>query len=349
MKNKTKISTGGLMLAAVVACVGLAPTARAQFTMSYEENSQDGLHLKGEAFSGAMRINLANFDMGTLYTPMALGAALGYGAGGTGPQSIDGGIDTLTAAEQSGATGARSVSTVINGVAQAGPTSNEDSWGVARISTITNLAGDVVWSETTKNAQLTIMFYGEKDFYVNQLANGFQEINGVGLHVDLYYQNKAEIGYSAYNAFPGSAGRTGDSSYATVTDGNLILSTVSTSGFLHDDGTLGGLATEFSSNFNATSGGSGQAYLSVTGGSSAAAFDQNYYTSPFGTGQTADLFAQFTTKPNNLANDWLVSSNDPVTGAFVPVPEPSTYGLAGAALLSGMIALRRRSQKRAKA
>ncbi|MEO6785429.1 MAG: PEP-CTERM sorting domain-containing protein, partial [Chthoniobacteraceae bacterium] len=349
MKNKMKLSTGGLMLAAVAACVGLAPTARAQFTMSYEFDSGDGVHHAGDAFSGPMRINLANFDMGTLYAPMDLGSAQGYGANGTGPQSIDGGIATLAAAAASPATGAYNQPTVINGVAQPASASKEDSWGIAQINTITDLAGNVVWSEGAKNAQLTIMFYGEKDFYVNQLANGFQEINGVGLHVDLYYKNKASVGYTAYNPTPGSLGRSGPSDYATVTDGNLILSTVSTGGFLHNDGTLGGLATEFSSNFNATSGGSGQAYLSVTGGSMAAAFDQNYYTSPFVAGRTADLFAQFTTTLNDVGNDWLVRSNDPVGGAFVPVPEPSTYGLAGAALLSGMIALRRRSQKRAKA
>jgi len=348
MKNKTKISTGGLMLAAVVACVGLAPTARAQFTMSYEFNSGDGLHHAGDAFSGPMRINLANFDMGSLYAPMALGASAGYGAGGTGTQSVSGGIGTLDSAQAAGATGAALQSTVINGAAQSASLSHEDSWGIAQIFSITDLAGNLVWSEGGKNAQLTIMFYGEKDFYVNQLANGFQEINGVGMHVDLYYQNKSEVGYTAYNATPGSGGRTGPSGYSTVTDGNLILSTVSTSGFIHNDGTLGGLATEFASTYNATSGGTGQVYLNVTGGSMASAFDQNYFNSPFVAGQTADLFAQFTTTVTNKS-DWLVSSNDPVTGAFVPVPEPSTYGLAGAALLSGMIALRRRSQKRAKA
>ena len=60
---------------------------------------------------------------------------------------------------------------------------------------------------------------------------------------------------------------------------------------------------------------------------------------------TADLFAQFTTAINTSTGDWLVRSNDPVTGDFVAVPEPSTYGLIGAALLSGVVALRRRAQK----
>jgi hypothetical protein len=125
----------------------------------------------------------------------------------------------------------------------------------------------------------------------------------------------------------------------------MILSTVSTPDFIHPAGTLGGLATEFSSTFNDNSGGSGQAYLSVTGGMDASQFNQNYFNSPYVPGVTADLFAQFTTDINTSTGDWLVRSNDPVTGDFVAVPEPSTYGLIGAALLSGIIALRRRAQK----
>lgn len=334
------------MLAAL-ACVGFAPAARAQVTMSYEENF--GTHTVGEVFSGPFRINLQDFDMGTLY-PTSMGApgtAAGYGAGGTGTQTVAGGIATLDGTQSLGTTGALPVQTTVNGVAQgAGTTGLEDSWGIARIISITDLSGGLVWSEAGKNAQLTVMFYGEKDFYINQLANGFQEIDGVGLNVDLFYQSKAAIGYTASNPFPGSADRPGVNGYATATDGNLILSAVSTGGFIHDAGTLGGLTTEFSSVYNQSSGGTGQTYLSVTGGSDADQFNQNYFMSPYVDGVTADLFAQFTTVPNMDTGDWLVRSNDPVTGAFVPVPEPSTDGLAGAALLSGVIALRRRFQKR---
>jgi hypothetical protein len=125
----------------------------------------------------------------------------------------------------------------------------------------------------------------------------------------------------------------------------LILSTLATSGFIHDAGTLGGLTTDFLSNYNATSGGTGQTYLSVTGGSMASAFNTNGFISPFNS-NTADIFAQFTTQATDLSN-WLVSSQDPVTGYFAPVPEPSTYGLAAAGALAGIIALRRRIQKRA--
>ncbi len=342
MKKITNLPTKGLMLAALVAAVGLAPAARAQFTLSYEEAF--GGHHVGDLYAGPIRINLQDFDMGTLYPDLgAPGTARGYGQNGTGTQTIQGGINTLDGTQTVGATGAQVVPTTVNGVAQPASNGTEDSWGIARIISITDLSGGVVWSEAGKNAQLTIMFYGEKDFYVNQLANGFQEIDGTGLHVNLYYQSKSDGAYTAYDPFPGSAGRTGVSSYTTATDGTLVLSAVSTPGFIHDAGTLGGLATEFASVYNQTSGGTGQTYLSVTGGANAFAFDQNYFDSPYVAGVTADLFAQFTTVPNTTTGDWLVRSNDPVTGAFVPVPEPSTYAIMGVAFLSGLVALRRRA------
>ena len=330
MKNIMKLSTGGMMLTALIAAIGFAPSARAQL-FSYEATSFDGLHHAGDVFSGQFRINLQNFDMGTLYPSLgAPGNAAGYGQNGTGTQTIAGGQTTLNGIQSVGATGAVGA---------------EDSWGIARIVTVTDLDGNVVWSEPVKHAQLTVMFYGEQDFYVNQLANGFQEVNGSGMHVDLYLQNYSDSGYTPYNPLAGSAGRTGSNGYATATDGSLILSTVSTPDFIHDAGTLGGLATEFASVFNDTSGGSGQAYLSVTGGTYAPQFDRNFFDSPYVPGVTADLYAQFTTNINTSTGDWLVRSNDPVTGDFVAVPEPSTYGLIGAAMLSGIIALRRRAQR----
>jgi hypothetical protein len=358
MKNMNRLAGAAL---ALLVSISLSSVARAQLTFRYEEAG--GGHAIGDAFTGGgFRINLQDFDMGTLYPSLgATGTSVGFGQGG-GSATVQAGVTALDGTQSAGATGARTTLTTINGVGQAGTLGNEDSWGIARITQITDSAGFVIWSETGKNQQLTVVFYGEKDFYIRQLASGFQQIDGVGLHVDLYLQDKTNGSYTAYDPTLGSGGRIDISHYATVTDSNgttaalgvPILTTVSTSDFIHDAGTLGGLATEFTSNFNQTSGGDGQAYLSVTGGTQGSQFNTDGFVSPFGTGRTADLFAQFTTRAilgtPDAVSDWLVSSNDPVRGALaVAVPEASTM-MAGAAglLIVGATLYRRIKLQRAK-
>jgi len=353
MKNMHRLAGAAL---ALLVSISLSPAARAQLTFRYEEAG--GGHAIGDAFTGGgFRINLQDFDMGSLYPSLGpTGTSVGFGQGGSAG-SVQAGITTLDGTQMSGATGARPTLTTINGVGQAGTLGNDDSWGIARITQITDAAGFVIWSEAGKNQQLTVVFYGEKDFYIRQLASGFQQIDGVGLHVDLYLQDKTNGSYTPYNPTLGSGGRIDLNHYTTVTDSNgttaalgvPILTTVSTSDFIHDAGTLGGLATEFTSNFNQTSGGDGQAYLSVTGGTMSSNFNTDGFVSPFGTGRTADLFAQFTTRAilggPDAVSDWLVSSNDPVRGTFTTaVPEASTMWAGAAGLMIVAAALYRRKK-----
>ncbi|HEX2852349.1 MAG TPA: PEP-CTERM sorting domain-containing protein [Opitutaceae bacterium] len=321
--NQTKFA--GVALAALLASVGLSPSANAQLVLTYETTTSG--HAIGESFNasgGEFVIKLFNFDMGTTY-----GSLGPVGTSVTGEGAVNG-------LAQTGATGAIGA---------------EDSWGIAKVEGIFDSFGGRIWSETGKGQELTIMFYGARDFFVEQTSVGSQEIGSVGMHIDLYLQTIGGPGYTAYNPLLGSSGRGGLSSYSTVTDGTLILSTVSTPGFIFAPGTFGGAATEFRSNFNAGSGGLGETYLDVTGGSMATSFDTNGVSSVFNSG--ADLFAQFTTaiyrdNPASATDNWLVSSQDPVTGNLAAVPEPSTYGLVAAGALFGLVALRR-MKKRASA
>jgi hypothetical protein len=320
MKKLTKWQHAGVALTALVASLGFSPAANAQLNFVYEVGSNPAL--VGQSYSGgAITIKYSNFDMGTVYdvAPGSYGSSV--------PAT---GETTLNGLAQTAATGS------ING---------EDSWGIAVVSSIEDGNGNTIWSPAGKGQQLTVMFYGAKDFHLVQ--NGLsQEISSTGLHIDMYVQNFSDPGFTAYDGTLGSTGRNSQASYDNVTDGTLVLALESTAGFLFGAGDHGGLATEFYSRFQPGVGGLGSSYLNVVGGSMATNFDSNSVTSLF-TSNVADFYAEFTTATSNVPSDWLVRSHDPVSGAFLAVPEPSTYGLMAAGALIGIVALRRRFQKKA--
>jgi len=133
--------------------------------------------------------------MGSLYPPLAgTGSAAGFRArAALGTQTVQGGISTLDALQFAGAN--RSTHGADRGqwhTPKAPATAGtEDSWGIARISDdhrsrwSRSLVGD---GQKTRSSPFSST--AKKIFYVNQLANGFQQIDGVGLHVDLYLQSK---------------------------------------------------------------------------------------------------------------------------------------------------------------
>jgi hypothetical protein len=318
MKKLNTSGFAGIAAAAILAVVGFTPSANAQLNFS-------------PGFTGGfVSIKYSNFDMGTLYPTQGNGS---YG------------VTNNTAA------GSAALNLLPGQIAPTNPAGltglAEDSWGIARLSTIEDFSSNTIWSQIGTGQEVTVIFYGSQDFFLSK--DGTQQVtSSYGLHIDLYLQTVGSPGYTAYNPSLGSAGRTSQSTYNTVTDGTLLLSTVSTAGFLYAPGVEGGTATEFTSTFAPGVNGKGSAYLNVTGGTMASQFNTNSIQSVFNPGLFADLRVEFTTQPNsgpgsvgNPTGDWLVRSNDPVTAFIVPVPEPSTYGLVAAGALLGLVAFRR--------
>lgn len=280
---------------------------------------------------GNLVFKLFNFDEGTLYQTLPLDSVAGVSDDPAAGAPI---LDAITT-QQAG--NAHTIAAFGNKL--------EDSRGIAVITQIFNENGFVnpVWDSTIDQQQLTIIFYGAQDFFMQQVGVGTgqqnsQTIASAGLKMDFYLQDKTDPNYTAFSQLPGPSARpadlvgndkSDDASYPTVTDGNgttytlgvPVLTVVSTPGFLHGPGDLGGVATELETTFNGSainSSGLGTAFVSVAPtlggvGTRNADFDTDSFASPYIAGTTADFSIQFTSTTDG-SFDWLPSSQDPIRG-----------------------------------
>jgi len=316
MKKLNMTGRAGLAFAAASALLGLTHQASA---IPLVWGNDAPLAQRGTAFTGgAIQIKAVNYDTGTLYNTIPIGTSIGYsGSPGAG---VAGGETTLNGP-----------GVVSRPIQNGNPVGTEDSWGILRITNIQATASDGVlrdiYNSGVANFELTAMFWGVRDFYLNQvsagsgLPGGGQIIDGTGLRVDIYSDPSKN-----FNQTAGPAGRGGVSTYATATDGTLELSLGSTPGFINANGTLGGAATEFESN----TANVGYAALNVLGGASSSQFNTNaigFGGSSGGSflpgvaGQTStDIWFSFTSTQG--VNGWDITSNDPMLANISPgVPD----------------------------
>lgn len=313
MKKLNKFRQAGGALLAVAALVGLMPSASAALNFVWVDGPQIGQAFTG----GGIQVKAINYDTGTLYAPLALNSAIGFGQGGTGTQTVAGGIATLDAAQTRGSLGAVA--------------GQNDSWGILKITSIQATASDGVLHDIYNSAvapyELTAMFWGVNDFYLKQvsagsgLAGSGQIIDGTGLRVDIYSDPLKD-----FNQTPGPLGAHTVNTYPTATNGVLELSLLSTPGFINAAGTLGGVATEFESN----TANVGYAALNVIGGASAAQFNTNAigfggssgaaFSPGLGNQTSTDVWFSFTSTQGS--NGWDITSNDPMLANINPgVPD----------------------------
>lgn len=303
----------------LAALTGLVSTANA-VTFTWLDGP-----LAGQPFAGgAVEIKAFNYDTGTLYNQQPNGTVL------TGA-ALDAQISRPA----------------LNG-------QGSDSWGILKITDVLAKGPDnlshSIYNHIVNNFELTGMFWGVQDFYLNQVSQGSglpgggQVIDGTGMVVSIYSDPSKNFNQDPGGGLNGPSDRTGVNTFPTVTDGTLELVLQSTNGFINAPGTFGGVQTEFESNTAAV----GYAALNVVGGASAAQFNTNAvgfkgsngaeFLPGMGSQASTDVWFAFTS--NQGDSGWDIRSNDPMIAVISGVPDSgstlmmtlgSLLALAGAA------------------
>jgi hypothetical protein len=283
--------------------------------------SSAGAFTFNKPYQGPVFFKIANFDMGTLYPILPVGSTFG----GTGANGAD--VATLDGVKTAQATGARPLGAFGDTL--------DDSWGIARVSEIDDNLGLPLWTPALTGTELTILFYGEQDIYLEQTSATDQIIAGVDINFAMY--EEAIPSPTSYDPSAGSVGRDAvGTGYTTVTEGTLVLSGSSVPGHIRVPGDKGGTNTEFEVDVNASALlfggvtgtiGSGVSFFEITGGTQSGMFLPGAFT-PLGPNiglpgvKNAGVRLDFTTIIPPNVSDWLVRSNDPAQ--LEAIPEPVT-------------------------
>lgn len=255
--------------------------------------------------NGMIVIKYVNYDVGTLYSVP------------NGLYQGEGNLDSLSQTAPPGGQGI------------------EDSWGIFRVESISDIAGTTTYyNRYTAPKEITGILWGERDTYLDQTGTGAtltQDIHGVGMSAAFF-----EDAAMNFDPTTGPTARVGNT-YPTATDGQLIWTFNSVTGW---DTSFP--ADEFLTTFrpNATAGDT-----SANGGMFAA----TGAVPTWGTGSMNDILdpdgiapgvagrSDFTGRVGT--NGWQVNSNDPFM--VTVIPEPATLSLLA---LGGMALIRRRQR-----
>lgn len=224
----------------------------------------------------------------------------------------------------------------------------QDAWGTLDITSIQTPTNAPLWSKGTGGEELTGVFYGLDITSITPQGTGFA-FTTTGGQLDLYLNP-----LGTFNAADGTANYTdpGKTQYTDITGGVKFASLLFVSG---QEATGASIAGSFDSFNTAQLTGSGRGFLDVIAGSGAYAgnLDSNSTATVVGPPafRDASFLNNFCTNgragcqgqsgPADKIGDWILLSEDPVVGRWVP--EPGSLALLGALTLgAGLVSTTRR-------